>query len=144
MIQSNKYENEIPVKNNSQINVRDGLTFLLVGGGIGAALALLFAPKSGREMRLDIADASRRSYDLTVEKANALKAQSAEALKTVKEKAEAVYEFASNKLTASGDSIAEALSTTAKAVSDGVDEINADTNVRAKHTSVGRKPASIF
>ena len=75
MIKSNRYDNEIPVQNNSQINVRDGLTFLLVGGGIGAVLALLFAPKSGREMRSEIADASRRNYDLTVEKANALKEQ---------------------------------------------------------------------
>lgn len=144
MIKSNRYENEIPVQNNSQINVRDGLTFLLVGGGIGAVLALLFAPKSGREMRSDIADASRRSYDLTVEKANAVKAQSAEALQAVKEKAEAAYEFASTKLNASGDKLADAVSTTAKAVSDGLDEISSETSVRAKHASIGRRAASIF
>ena len=144
MIKSNRYENEIPVQNNSQLNVRDGLTFLLVGGGIGAVLALLFAPKSGREMRSDIADASRRSYDLTVEKASALKAQSAEALQAVREKAEAAYEFASTKLAASGDTIKDAVSSTSKAISDGVHEINADADVRARHASVGRKPASIF
>src|SRR5213079_2865146 len=39
------------------------LTFLLIGGGIGAALALLFAPKSGEELRQDIADATRKSVD---------------------------------------------------------------------------------
>ena len=144
MIRSNKYENEIPVQNNSQINVRDGLTFLLVGGGIGAVLALLFAPKSGREMRSDIADASRRSYDLTVEKANALKSQSAEAIQILKDKAEAAYELASTKLNAGADTVADAVSTTAKAVSDGLDDGDAETNVRAKHASIGRKPASIF
>ncbi len=41
----------------------DRLTFLLIGAGIGATLALLFAPKSGKELRRDIADVSRRTYD---------------------------------------------------------------------------------
>ena len=36
------------------------LTYLLVGGGIGAVLALLFAPKSGQELRGDDANAERR------------------------------------------------------------------------------------
>src|SRR5437868_15542777 len=39
------------------------LTFLLIGAGIGATLALLFAPKSGRELRTDIADLSRKGLD---------------------------------------------------------------------------------
>jgi gas vesicle protein len=39
------------------------LTFLLIGAGIGATLALLFAPKSGRELRGDIADYTRRGVD---------------------------------------------------------------------------------
>lgn len=39
------------------------LTFLLIGAGIGATLALLFAPKSGRELRGDIADVTRRGLD---------------------------------------------------------------------------------
>jgi gas vesicle protein len=36
------------------------LTYLLIGGAIGALLALLFAPKSGEELRADIADTTRR------------------------------------------------------------------------------------
>ena len=35
------------------------LTFLLIGLGAGAALGLLLAPKSGRQMRKDL----RRSYE---------------------------------------------------------------------------------
>ncbi len=35
------------------------LTFLMVGLGVGAALGLLLAPKSGRQMRRDL----RRSYE---------------------------------------------------------------------------------
>ena len=32
-------------------NVTTKLTYLLIGGGIGAVIALLFAPKSGQELR---------------------------------------------------------------------------------------------
>lgn len=41
----------------------DKLTYLLIGGGIGAIVALLFAPKSGVELRDDIADVTRKSVD---------------------------------------------------------------------------------
>ena len=45
------------------------LTYLLIGGGIGAILALLFAPKSGQELRGDIADATRKGIDRSREAA---------------------------------------------------------------------------
>lgn len=35
----------------------------VVGGAVGAVLALLFAPKSGRELRRDIADKTGELYD---------------------------------------------------------------------------------
>lgn len=46
------------------------LTYFLVGGTVGALVALLFAPKSGRELRGDIADATRKSVDRTRETAS--------------------------------------------------------------------------
>ena len=46
------------------------LTYLLVGASIGAVIALLFAPKSGHELRGDIADATRKGIDRTREAAN--------------------------------------------------------------------------
>src|SRR5256885_7894868 len=46
------------------------LTYLIVGGGIGAILALLFAPKSGVELRGDIADVTRKGIDKTREAAS--------------------------------------------------------------------------
>src|SRR5215467_7122954 len=39
------------------------LTYLLIGGGIGAVITLLFAPKSGVELRGDIADATRKGIE---------------------------------------------------------------------------------
>ncbi len=144
MIKSNKYEDNLSAANSSSVNVRDGLTFLLVGGGIGAVLALLFAPKSGREMRHDIADASRRGYDLTLEKATELKSQSAEKLQMVKEKAEAAYDFAAAKLNTGGEAVSEAVSTTSAAISDGLDKVHRKADIRAGNASDGRKPANIL
>ena len=46
----------------SDSNAADRITYLLIGAGIGASLALLFAPKTGKELRDDIADVSRRTY----------------------------------------------------------------------------------
>jgi gas vesicle protein len=48
------------------------LTYLLVGAGLGAVVALLFAPKSGHELRGDIADATRKGIDRTREAATQL------------------------------------------------------------------------
>jgi gas vesicle protein len=42
------------------------VTFLLIGLGVGAALGLLLAPKSGRQLRKDL----RRSYDDALETAS--------------------------------------------------------------------------
>lgn len=40
-------------------NVGTAITFLLIGLGAGAVVGMLFAPKTGREMRKDL----RRGYD---------------------------------------------------------------------------------
>jgi gas vesicle protein len=40
---------------------------ILIGGLIGAAIALLYAPKSGRETRKDIKKAARRAKNSTVD-----------------------------------------------------------------------------
>jgi gas vesicle protein len=39
------------------------LTYFAVGATVGAIAALLFAPKSGRELREDLADATRKGVD---------------------------------------------------------------------------------
>ena len=47
----------------SRSSVGTAVTFLLIGLGVGAAVGLLLAPKTGREMRKDL----RRSYEDAVD-----------------------------------------------------------------------------
>ena len=144
MIENTKYENGLAHRQVSGVRVRDGLTFLLVGGGIGAVLALLFAPKSGSELRGEIADVTRKGYDATLEKAGELRVQSAGALQSVKKKAEEVYDFAATKLNSGSDAITDAVATTSAAVRDGLENTRKDTSGGAEHSSSGRTPASSF
>ena len=58
-----------------------------VGGLIGAGLALLYAPKSGRELRGDIRDKSRGLYDKGREKAVKLYGEAEGLVEDVKEQA---------------------------------------------------------
>lgn len=54
------------------------LTYFLLGGTVGAIVALLFAPKAGRELRGDIADATRKGVDRTRETATQIGAKAGE------------------------------------------------------------------
>src|SRR5260370_3014073 len=68
-------------------NISTRLTFFLVGAGIGAVLALLFAPKSGEELRNDIADATRTGIDRSKEAAQQLGNKPAEYYDTARDTA---------------------------------------------------------
>jgi gas vesicle protein len=75
-------------------NISTKLTFFLVGAGIGAVLALLFAPKSGEELRNDIADATRKGIDKSREAAQQLGTKASEVYDTTRQKAGEYYEGA--------------------------------------------------
>lgn len=68
------------------------LTYLLVGGGIGAVIALLFAPKSGTELRGDIADATRKGIEKGKETATQLQERAGEYYEVGREKATEYYQ----------------------------------------------------
>ncbi len=87
------------------------LTYLLVGGGIGAILALLFAPKSGEELRGDIADVTRKGVEKGKETASLVgerageyyevtRDKAGELVSTAQDKASEVYATAQDKATA--------------------------------------------
>ena len=68
-------------------DVSTRLTYLLIGGGIGAILALLFAPKSGTELRGDIADVTRKGIDKSREAASYVGDKAGDYYGAVREKA---------------------------------------------------------
>ena len=82
----------------SSENISTRLTYLLIGGGIGAVLALLFAPKSGQELRGDIADATRKGIDRSREAASQLGERAGEYYETTRGRASEIYSTASEKV----------------------------------------------
>jgi gas vesicle protein len=72
-------------------DVSTRLTYLLIGGGIGAIIALLFAPKSGTELRGDLADVTRKGIDKTREGARFVGDKAGEYYGTAREKVGDLY-----------------------------------------------------
>ena len=54
------------------------LTYFIMGATVGAVVALLFAPKSGRELREDLADATRKGVDRARETGSQLSSRAGE------------------------------------------------------------------
>lgn len=80
-----------------QNNAATKLTYLLIGGGIGAVIALLFAPKSGVELRGDIADATRKGIEKSKEAASQLQDKAGEYYEVTRDKASELYQTAQEK-----------------------------------------------
>ena len=74
------------------------LTYLLIGGGIGAVIALLFAPKSGQELRGDIADATRKGIDKSREAAQQLGDRAGEYYEATRDRASEFYSQAAERV----------------------------------------------
>ncbi|HET9713991.1 MAG TPA: YtxH domain-containing protein [Pyrinomonadaceae bacterium] len=86
------------------------LTYLLIGGGIGAILALLFAPKSGQELRGDIADATRKGIDRSREAAQQLSDRAGEYYEATRERASELYTQAAGRVSEAAQSARDAAS----------------------------------
>ncbi|TXK86100.1 YtxH domain-containing protein [Paenibacillus sp. N3.4] len=70
---------------------KDLLIGAVVGGLLGAATALLFAPKSGRELRGDIADHAQTVSDKTVQIASTVSQKTQDVARTVGEATSDLY-----------------------------------------------------
>lgn len=79
-------------------SISSKLTYLLIGGGIGAILALLFAPKSGQELREDIAEATRKGVDRSREAAQQLGERAGQYYEATRERASELYSQAAEKV----------------------------------------------
>lgn len=77
----------------------NGVLWFLAGLGVGAALGILYAPKSGRETREAILNAAEQGRDAVAERAHVLREQASEwigkgkdAISQQKEQLRAAYE----------------------------------------------------
>jgi gas vesicle protein len=92
---------------NDNSSASEKLTFLLIGAGIGATLALLLAPKSGRELRGDIADYTKRGLDAAGEQAKQLGTKAGEVYGTASQRVQDVYGTARDKVSQGADAVSE-------------------------------------
>ena len=102
-------------------SVSTKLTYLIIGGGIGAVIALLFAPKSGKELREDIADASRKGLEKGKEAASQLQERAGEYYETGREKANELYQTAQDKAAEYSDKAKAAAARTANPFSAAIE-----------------------
>ncbi len=73
------------------------LSYILIGGGIGAVLALLFAPKSGTELRGDIADVTRKGLEKSKDTAALVGEKAGDYYEVTRDKAGELYTTAQDK-----------------------------------------------
>ena len=86
----NEYERE-------ETSTTTKLSYLIIGGGIGAVLALLFAPKSGHELRGDIADVTRKGLEKGKETAAIVGEKARDYYEVTRERATGLYQSAQDK-----------------------------------------------
>ena len=93
-------ENAYMAKEETYWGVTPGqkLMLLVIGGGIGAAAALLFAPKSGRELRDDIAGAIDKGYDTALVATSNLKNKTTDLYQAAKGTGGEVLDVVSSRL----------------------------------------------
>ena len=85
------------------------LTYFAIGATIGAVVALLFAPKSGRELRQDVADATRKGVDRARETGTQLSARAGEYYETASTRAGELAQTARDAVSRRGELFGSAL-----------------------------------
>ena len=131
-------------------SVSTRLTYLLIGGGIGAVIALLFAPKSGQELRGDIADATRKGIDKSREAAQQVGERAGEYYDATRERATELYSQASEKAsdlyTQASSKVGEVAQTARETASRQTSTVAAadrkSTRLNSSHKSQSRMPSS--
>ncbi|HKO63445.1 MAG TPA: YtxH domain-containing protein [Pyrinomonadaceae bacterium] len=117
-------------------NISTRLTYLLIGGGIGAVIALLFAPKSGHELRGDIADATRKGIDKSRETAQQLGDRAGEYYEATRDRASEFYSQASER---ASDLYSQAAEKVGEAAQTARDTASRKTSTVAAAIDAGKK-----
>jgi gas vesicle protein len=106
-----------------ETNISTKLSYLLIGGGIGAILALLFAPKAGEEFRAEIADAARKGMDKTEDLAGQIGKTAQTVYADSKAKAGEIYDSTKQKLGSFAGAIPETPADLQKPRQDKIEQI---------------------
>ncbi len=104
-----------------EANASTKLTYLLIGGGIGAVLALLFAPKSGQELREDIAVATKKGIEKGKETAHQIQEAAEDYYEVTRERASGIYATAQEKASEIGEKAKSAAAQSANPISAAID-----------------------
>jgi gas vesicle protein len=111
------------------------LSFLL-GGAVGGAIALLYAPKSGKHLRYDISRKANEMYEDGKRKTN-------DTWNDAKEKAEDIIESANNVLSTNVEKIVRTTETLKEALKSGIDAYNDERKYGNTHDGPSLKKDSI-
>jgi gas vesicle protein len=95
------------IRRKTNFSVSEKLLFLLVGGGIGATVALLLTPKSGEELREDIAGTTRKGIQRGRETATQIGTRAGEYYEVARDKAGEYYEVTRERASELYDSAAD-------------------------------------
>ena len=117
---------------NEKSKIETKLSYLLIGGGIGAILALLFAPKAGEELRSEIADATRKGMNKTEVFASQLSETAQTVYADTKTKAGEIYDSAKQKLNLVATELTDIPANLQNAVHDKVEQISSSIEVGQK------------
>lgn len=104
-----------------ETNATTKLTYLLIGGGIGAILALLFAPKSGQELREDIAVATKKGIEKSKEAAGQIQEAASDYYEVTREKAGELYQTAQEKAGEIGEKAKSVAATSTNPISAAIE-----------------------
>jgi gas vesicle protein len=85
------------------------LTCFAIGATVGAVVALLFAPKSGRELRQDVADATRKGVDRARETGSQLSTRAGEYYETASARAGELAQSARDAVSRRGELVNSAI-----------------------------------
>ena len=85
------------------------VAFFLIGGSLGAAAALLLAPKTGKDLRHDIASTARTGYDGAADLVDRVKDGSSTIYHSIIDRSNEVLDLASNTAGDVKDRVSEAI-----------------------------------
>ena len=129
---------------NEEVNVGvsplNKMMLLLIGGGIGAAAALLLAPKSGHELRGDIAGLMDKGYDRALVAASDMKEKTSEFYEAAKGTGEDVLHVVYSGLSVIKDEVRDDVAKIGSIVqSSALCGVKEDSPIRYRLTELGEK-----